>query len=495
VTALDASGNVVTGYSGTVEFSSTNAGTSFANSSSNSPGLMLTNGDGTEGFVLKQAGAGFTITATDASTASIFGTSPGIAVQPGPVNLIGVSAPSTAAAGVPFQFSVTVTDVYGNTISTSSDAVVYSSTDRAASLPAVGALRPGTNFQATLNTPGSQTIAVTDETVGKSGTSGMISVSAPPQFQVSSGLSSLSFSGSAGSPSFSQAIAVTTNGTNVPAQATAATASGGTWLSVAGGGTTPQTFTVTVNPAGLAAGMYKGSITIASTVPGTNPLVIPVALTIVAGPPAITVSAFVNAGSLQSLPVAPNTILSAFGTFPSCTSAQVTVGGNSTTVFYSSPTQINFLIPSSVAGEANASVVVACAGLSSTPATLPVTAAVPAIFTITQNGSGQADSVNQDGSVDSAGAPGAVVELYGTGFGLYAPVSADGLTRMAQTVTALIGGVPAQVLFAGQAPGYTSGLQQIDILVPANGPQGAGIPLVLTVGGVTTQAGLTLAVQ
>ena len=114
---------------------------------------------------------------------------------------------------------------------------------------------------------------------------------------------------------------------------------------------------------------------------------------------------------------------------------------------------------------------------------------------MTQNGSGQADSVNQDGSVDAAVAPGTVVELYGTGFGLYAPVSADGLTRMAQTVTALIGGVPAQVLFAGQAPGYTSGLQQIDILVPANGPQGAGIPLVLTVGGVTTQAGLTLAVQ
>jgi uncharacterized protein (TIGR03437 family) len=273
------------------------------------------------------------------------------------------------------------------------------------------------------------------------------------------------------------------------------TSSGGNWLSVAGGGTTPQTFTVTVNPVGLVAGMYKGIITITSNAPGTNPLVIPVTLTVVTGPPAITVGAFLNAGSLQSSPVAPNTILSAFGTFPSCTGAQVTVDGSPTAVFYSSPTQINFLIPASVTGEANASVVVSCVGLSSTPAALPVAAAVPALFTVTQDGSGLADSVNQDGSVDAAVAPGAVVELYGTGFGLYAPMSADGLTRMAQSVTAIVGGVPTQVLFAGQAPGYTSGLQQVDILVPANAPQGAGIPLILTIGGVTTQTGLVLAVQ
>jgi len=295
--------------------------------------------------VLKQAGAGFTIMATDASTASIFGTSSAITVQPGPVSTISVSAPSTAAAGVPFGFSMTATDAYGNTISTSSDAVVYSSTDRAASLPAAGALRTGTNLQATLNTPGNETITVTDTTAGKSGTSGMIAVSAPPQFQVSSGITSLSFNGSVGSASFSQAITVKTNGTNVPAQATATTSSGGNWLSVTGGGTTPQILTVTANPVGLVAGIYKGSVTITSSAPGTNPLVIPVTLTIVTGAPAITVSAFVNAGSLQSSSVAPNTILSAFGTFPSCTSAQVTVDGSPTTVFYSSPTQINLLIP------------------------------------------------------------------------------------------------------------------------------------------------------
>lgn len=497
VTALDSLGHAVTGYNGIVRFTSTNTGARFANNLTSSPNLVLTNGTGTGGFVLTQAGAGFTITATDTSTASIFGVSSGIEVQPGPVNAISVIAPSSAVAGVPFEFSVTALDAYGNTIPTNSDAAVYSSSDPAASLPPSGALRSGTNFQATLNTPGIfETIKVTDATTGVSGTSGMITVSAPsPQFQVSSGLSSLSFSGSAGSASFSQAITITANGSNVSAHATAAASGGGNWLSVAGGGITPQTFTVTVNPAGLAAGLYKGSITITSNPPGANPLVIPVTLTLVAGPPAIMVSAYLNAGSLQSSSVAPNTILSAFGTFPSCTGAQVTVAGSPTIVFYSSATQINFLIPANVAGSANASVVVNCAGLSSTPTGLLVASAAPALFTVSQNGSGLADSINQDGSVDAAVARGTAVELYGTGFGLYAPISADGLTRMAQTVTATIGGQQAEVLFAGQAPGYTSGLQQIDLLVPADAPQGTSVPLVLTIGGVTTQSGLTLAVQ
>jgi uncharacterized protein (TIGR03437 family) len=316
-----------------------------------------------------------------------------------------------------------------------------------------------------------------------------------PQFVLPGGTTALTFSAAAGSTAtLLQTIGVSSTGPNTPAQATAASSG---WLSVTGGGSTPVTFMVQVNPTGLAVGTYQGSITITSTNVGTNPLTIAATLTVTPSA-AISVSGFENAGSLQNTPAAPNTIFSAFGKFPGCTAgAQVTADGNPTAVFYSSPTQINFLIPATVSGNASTSLVIACAGLSSGPLPLSVAAVAPSLFTVAQTGTGQADSVNQDGSVDAAVAPGTVVELYGTGFGLYAPVSADGLTRMAQAVTALIGGAPAQVLFAGQAPGYTSGLQQIDILVPVNSPQGAGIPLglVLTVGGVTTQAGLTLSVQ
>jgi uncharacterized protein (TIGR03437 family) len=51
------------------------------------------------------------------------------------------------------------------------------------------------------------------------------------------------------------------------------------------------------------------------------------------------------------------------------------------------------------------------------------------------------------------------------------------------------------VLYAGQAPGFTPGLQQINLLIPADATKGATLPLQLTIGGVSSQPGLTLAIQ
>ena len=73
--------------------------------------------------------------------------------------------------------------------------------------------------------------------------------------------------------------------------------------------------------------------------------------------------------------------------------------------------------------------------------------------------------------------------------------AADGLMHVAQTVTATIGGVAARVIYVGQAPGNTLGLQQIDILMPAGAASGSTLPLQLTVGGTKTQSGLTLAMR
>jgi adhesin/invasin len=49
-------------------------------------------------------------------------------------------------------------------------------------------------------------------------------------------------------------------------------------------------------------------------------------------------------------------------------------------------------------------------------------------------------------------------------------------------VTATIGGVPAQVPFAGLAPGFI-GLGQVNILVPQDAPKGDAVPLVLEING------------
>jgi uncharacterized protein (TIGR03437 family) len=61
-------------------------------------------------------------------------------------------------------------------------------------------------------------------------------------------------------------------------------------------------------------------------------------------------------------------------------------------------------------------------------------------------------------------------------------------------ITATIGGTAAPVVFAGQAPGFTTGLQQINISIPAYSPTGAAA-LVLSAGGTSTQAAVTLVIQ
>jgi len=51
------------------------------------------------------------------------------------------------------------------------------------------------------------------------------------------------------------------------------------------------------------------------------------------------------------------------------------------------------------------------------------------------------------------------------------------------------------VTFAGLAPGYTSGLQQINIRIPDGCPAGAEVPLRLQLGGHNTQLGTTIVVE
>jgi len=309
----------------------------------------------------------------------------------------------------------------------------------------------------------------------------------------------LDFKTQAGSTSGqTRQIVVSASGGNVPVQITASV-SDGHWLSVSlfgDIGSTPQAVHVRVDPSGLAPGTYQGTVTATSTVAGVSPLSIPVTLTLTDAPLEISVGVIQNAASFSSDLEAPNTILTAFGVYPGCTSgALVTVDGSPTTVFYSSPTQVNFLFPQSVTGEKSASLQIQCGGLKSRVIEVPVLNLAPAIFTVGQDGTGQAASVNQDGSQATATPPGATIQIYGTGFGTLDPPGSDGLRHLALPVTATIGGIPATVLFAGEASGSTSGLQQINVQIPANAPSGANVPLQLMVGGVTTQAGVTLSIN
>lgn len=186
-----------------------------------------------------------------------------------------------------------------------------------------------------------------------------------------------------------------------------------------------------------------------------------------------------------------------FGTFPCQSAAGVLVGGQSAEVLSTSTGSINFTLPGSVAGLTSTSVQVACNGQPSNSIDIPIVPAAPGIFTLAMNGTGQGAVLNQDLSVNGPSNPaslGSYLAIYGTGFGAYA-TQEDGLDWLTANVQAFVGGKPATVEFAGHAPSFTMGLQQVNILIPSDAPTGPGVPIKLVVNGVATQSGVTVAIQ
>jgi len=150
----------------------------------------LTGGAGYFAAELKTAGSQ-TITAVDAATSSITGASNAIAVSPAAVTHFaviagvpsypgGLSGPASfASTGVPLGFTVAALDAYGNPVRSYAGTVQFSSSDSAATLPAAATLSGGLGaFTATLMTPGTQTLTVTD-TVNNSGPTAITGNSGP----------------------------------------------------------------------------------------------------------------------------------------------------------------------------------------------------------------------------------------------------------------------------------------------------------------------------
>ncbi len=165
--------------------------------------------------------------------------------------------------------------------------------------------------------------------------------------------------------------------------------------------------------------------------------------------------------------------------------------------------QSSGIVPYSVNGKSSVQVVVEYKGVRSAPVTLPVSTAAPGLFAANQAGTGPGAIYNQDGRPNAAANPaakGSVVVLFGTGEGQTTPGGVDGkiaateYPKPVQTVTVTVGGRPATVLYAGAIPGQVFGLFQVNIQLPAEVPAG-NQPVVVTVGGVASQTGLTVAVQ
>ena len=197
--------------------------------------------------------------------------------------------------------------------------------------------------------------------------------------------------------------------------------------------------------------------------------------------------------------------LDSFGTVSTLLSAtQVELDGVPVPMIYASPGQVSAIVPFGLSTPTS-QLSVLYQGKSSTPVSLNVLPATPGIFTADATGAGQALAANQDYTLNgpqNPAATGSVVVLYATGGGQTSPVVADGsvvsadqLPRPVLAVTAQIGGQPATVQYAGGAPGMAAGVLQINVQIPAGVAAGSSVPVTLSIGGQSSQTGVTIAVH
>jgi uncharacterized protein (TIGR03437 family) len=333
--------------------------------------------------------------------------------------------------------------------------------------------------------------------------------------------------GSATTPQ-AQQLQVTTNGNAVPINVAFTPVTGGQFVTVTPAtGTTPGPISIAINQTvvnTLQPGSYTGIVTVSSPSIPNGAQSVPITLVVTPqGPPVVT--SIVNAASNQPGAVAPGELVTIYGngvgpTTPyfltlTANGSVATTAGDLTVTFdgipapitFANATQVNVIVPYEIAGRATTTLVVKRTNGSSNPIQLQVANTAPAIFSLSQGGGGQGAILNGNFTVngpDNPAAKGSAIQIYATGGGLVDPNAATGSVAPSAPpfptipsnvpVTLTIGGVPAQVLYKGSAPGFASGVLQINAIVPqtvASGNQ----PISLTIGNNTSLPNITVAVQ
>jgi hypothetical protein len=160
LTALNADGTVNTGYSGTVQITSSDPNAVL-------PGnLAISGGTGTFNVTLETAYAE-SITATDVNNPSMTGFAIGVAVSPAAATHFIISGPSSVAAGTLFSITVTAVDAYGNIATGYRGTVHFADSLGGATLPGNYTFNASDNGVHTftsvkLKTKGMQTITIVD---------------------------------------------------------------------------------------------------------------------------------------------------------------------------------------------------------------------------------------------------------------------------------------------------------------------------------------------
>jgi uncharacterized protein (TIGR03437 family) len=188
----------------------------------------------------------------------------------------------------------------------------------------------------------------------------------------------------------------------------------------------------------------------------------------------------------------------------SLSDTQIFFNGVSAPLLYTSANQLGAIVPFGTTGPTT-EVMVLSQGQLSAPMTMPLAPATPALFSLDGTGGGPGAILNQDGTPNSTDSPadrGSVVVLYGTGAGQTSPAGDDGMISTGLPlpapilpVTVFIDHQPAEVVYAGAAPGMVEGILQINARVPSTATSGDGIPVMFKVGNYSSPNTVTLSVR
>jgi uncharacterized protein (TIGR03437 family) len=242
------------------------------------------------------------------------------------------------------------------------------------------------------------------------------------------------------------------------------------------------------------------------------------------------VQAVVSSASYSTAPVSPGELVTLFGSgigpdIPTSMSINagyavttlqnviVVIDNKNAPIVYVSKDQITVQVPYDVTIGTARAIVINNGGVIAN-GTVDIAATSPGLFSLDGSGAGQAAalvfSMNTSSySVNGTTSPahvGDIMLLYMTGEGDYAttinprtgyiiPATLTPLPQMNPLPTVTIGGLPATVQYAGPMVGGILGLLQINAVVPDGVTAGVSVPVVVTIGTTSTQAGATLVVK
>jgi uncharacterized protein (TIGR03437 family) len=265
-------------------------------------------------------------------------------------------------------------------------------------------------------------------------------------------------------------------------------------------GTAASPFTRTIAPLANQSALMNLTVSGVTVLPWNFNASVP--------PPNIT--SVVNAGNFGA-GVAPGGLISVFGTnlspvnmasseipLPTAlANSCLSVNGLPVPILFVSPDQVNAQIPFQAVGDVT--LILRTPGGISNNFNLVIEPNAPAVLTATVGVETNIPTVvrNDDNELVTPSHPihrdsGSALVIYLTGLGQTSPAVPTGqpspsnplsLSLVQPTVT--LGGVDLPVLYSGLAPGLV-GVDQINVSVPFNVPEGFSVPLVISEGSVST---------